>query len=336
MSPSTLAPVLIVGGSGVVGSLAARTLRRLHPDLPLTIGGRDLDRARAVADALGNADAARIDLQRPGLGLPRDRAHSALAMFVKDDGLRSLAYAQERGLPYLEISTAAFELAPLVAMYIHRPKSAPILLDGSWLASTTLLSTLYFAREFRTLDAIEISAVLDEQDLGGPAAYVDYERQTRNAASALMLVDGEWEWATGERAVRRFRSVDGIEREGQAYSLLDGLSLANATRARSIRFDSALGETASRRCGEPFSTEIIVELSGTLADGSAGKVRHELVHPQGQAPMTALGVALGVERLLGLAGGPPVEPGLHFPHRILEPETMVRRLAEFGVEFRRA
>jgi saccharopine dehydrogenase-like NADP-dependent oxidoreductase len=61
----TRASVLIVGGSGVVGSTAARTLRRLHADLPITIGGRDLARARAVAEEIGDADAVVVDLARP-------------------------------------------------------------------------------------------------------------------------------------------------------------------------------------------------------------------------------------------------------------------------------
>ena len=42
-------PVLIVGGSGIVGSQAAQTLRRLHPDLPIAIGGRNLERAKKTA-----------------------------------------------------------------------------------------------------------------------------------------------------------------------------------------------------------------------------------------------------------------------------------------------
>jgi hypothetical protein len=123
---------------------------------------------------------------------------------------------------------------------------------------------------------------------------------------------------------------------GQAYSLLDVLSLAAATGASSIRGVVALGESASRRRGEPFSTEIILELTGTRSDGTTARVRHELVHPQGQAPMTAVAVAVAVERLLGLAGGPPVPPGLYLPHVIIEPELMVRRLEQFGTRIRRA
>eukprot|EP01035_Chromulina_nebulosa_P012254 gene12254-16342_t len=41
----THAPVLIIGGSGIVGAQAARALRRLHPALPIAIGGRDMAKA---------------------------------------------------------------------------------------------------------------------------------------------------------------------------------------------------------------------------------------------------------------------------------------------------
>jgi hypothetical protein len=336
MSASTRAPVLIVGGSGVVGSRAAKILRRLYPELPITIGGRDLDKARAVADELGNADAVRVDLERADLGQPGERAYSAVVMFVKDDTLHSLAFAQARGVPYLEISTAAFELGPAVGLHAHRPNAAPILMDSYWLAGAATLATLHFAREFRSVEAIEIGAVLDEQDVGGPAAYADLDRQTKAIPSALLLADGKWSWVSGPAAARVFKDVDGHEMPGQAYSLLDVLSLAAATGASSIRTDVAFGESASRRRGEAFSTEIIIEMTGTRHDGTTARVRHELVHPEGQAPVTAAAVVVGIERLLGLAGGPPVPPGLYLPHVIIDPAHMIRRLEEFGTRIRRA
>ncbi|PTL77240.1 saccharopine dehydrogenase [Vitiosangium sp. GDMCC 1.1324] len=335
MSVNTKKPVLIVGGSGIVGSQAAKALRRLQPELPITIGGRDMGKAEAVAREIGGADTARIDLERADLGQPGGRAYSAVAMFLKDDTLNSLKYAQANGLPYLSISTGLFEIGPEVARYIHKPTSAPILMDSTWLAGTATLPALYFAREFRTIEAIEIAAVLDEQDLGGPAAYVDFERQTKAAPNALILKDGKWLWVSGEEAKRSFRGVDGTEVQAQAYSLLDGVSLAAATDARSIRFDLAVGESAARRRGEPFSSETIIEIAGQLKDGRTGRVRHELVHPAGQAPLTAVGVAVGIERLLGLVGGAPVAPGLYLPDVLIDPEYMVRRLKEAGTQIRR-
>lgn len=335
MSTSSRHPVLLIGGSGVVGSQAARTLRRLHPELPITIGGRDLRKAQAVAAEIGGADAARIDLDRPDLGLPAGAAHAAVVLFVKDDTLSSLRHAQASGAPYVSISSGLFEIAPEVALHIHRPAAAPILLASHWLAGCAVLPTLHFAAEFEAIEAIEISAVLDEQDMGGPAAYVDYERLTGASPNALILRDGKWTWIGGDDAIRRFRDSDGAELEGRAYSPLDVTSLAAATDARSIRFDLAVGQSAARRRGEAFSTEIIIEITGRRPDAGTARVRHELVHPAGQAALTALAVALAVERLLGLAGGAAVAPGLYLPELLIEPATMVRRLRDFGTSIRR-
>ena len=62
MSPH---PILLVGGSGVVGQHTARTLRKAHPDVPLLIGGPSqreraaaevvMDSTRATRNGLGNS-----------------------------------------------------------------------------------------------------------------------------------------------------------------------------------------------------------------------------------------------------------------------------------------
>lgn len=327
-------PVLIIGGSGIVGSLAAKALRRLQPGLPITIGGRDLAKAETVARAVGNADAATIDLSRRDLGLSAERSFSAVVVFLKDDTLNALRYAQAKGLPYLSLSSGVFETGPDMALYIHNPTSAPILLASNWLAGAATFPTLLFARDFASIDAIEIAAVLDEQDMGGPAAYADFERLTQMAPKPLILKDGRWRWASGEDAVRRVVDVDGTEVEAQTYSPFDVLSLASATDAKSVRFDLVYGQSASRRQGGRFSTAIIIEITGELKNGERGRVRHELTHPEGQAPVTAIGVAVGIERLLGLAGGAAVAPGLYLPEVLIQPEYMMQRLQEAGMEVR--
>ncbi len=56
MPANTQRPVLIVGGSGIVGRRLAKVLRRLHPGLPITIGASDLAKARALGDRDGRCD----------------------------------------------------------------------------------------------------------------------------------------------------------------------------------------------------------------------------------------------------------------------------------------
>ncbi|RFA29293.1 saccharopine dehydrogenase [Alkalilimnicola ehrlichii] len=328
--------VLIVGGSGIVGSQAAAALRRLQPELPITIGGRTLAKAEAIAEQLGNADATVVDLNRADLGQSADAAYSAVAMFLKDDGLNSLRFAQQQRIPYLGISSAAFEIGPEVSHFIHRPTDSAILMLSNWLAGTATLGTLYFARDFEHIDTISVAALLDEQDLGGPSAHADYVRQTQAAPRPLILKGGQWTWAGDEEATRVFSSVDGTAVHGQALANLDPLSLANATGAQSVRFDFALGETASRRRGEPFSTEIVIEIGGRLREGDNAQARYEIVHPAGQAPMTAVGVAVGIECLLGLNGGSAVPAGLYLPEVLISPDYMVEKLRQSGAVLRRA
>lgn len=324
-------PVLIIGGSGVVGAQGAQALRRLQPDLPIAIAGRDLAKAAKVAAEVGRAEAVRVDLARADLGLGDEARYGAVVVFVKDDTLNTLKYAQRHGLPYVSTSSGSFEIAPEVARHLRHPGRSPILLASHWLAGTATLPALHFARDFRRLDRIVISALLDEQDMGGPAAAADYERLT-TAAAAQILDQGRWRWVRGEEAATTFASVDGTVVEAAAYSPMDVVSLAAATDAHSIRLDMALGESASRRRGEAFSTEIVIELEGERHDGTHARTRHELVHPQGQAPMTALGIALGVERLLGLAGGEAVAPGLYTPDLLIDPAYQLAQLQAFGVQ----
>ncbi|MBF6208320.1 hypothetical protein IU483_30225 [Streptomyces gardneri] len=48
--------------------------------------------------------------------------------------------------------------------------------------------------------------------------------------------------------------------------------------------------------------------------------------------MTALGVALGVERLLSLRGE-VVAPGIHTPEGLLDPAYAIERIVEIGASF---
>lgn len=335
MSPNIVPSVLIIGGSGVVGSRAARLLRKRHPELPITIAGRDVARASALATEIGHADAVAIDLAAPNLAALAGKSFGAIAVFIKDETLESLRYAQSVGAGYLSISSGVFEMATEVAQFAQDPGSAPLVLGSHWLAGAATFAALRFAEELRRVDRIEIGALLDEQDMGGPAAHADYVRLTTMAASALLRRDGVWRWERGEAAQRRFSDSEGVEHLGQAYTPFDVVGLAAATNASSVRFDIAVGETPGRRRGAGSSTEMLIELEGEGHTGSRLRVRHELSHADGQAPVTALCAALMMEGLLGLAGKGPLVPGLYFPERVIAPANAFEQMQRSGLQHRR-
>jgi len=324
--------VLILGGSGQAGAGAAAVLRRWHPELPLTIAGRDLGRARRVADELGAATATTIDLRRGDLGLPPDAEHLAVVAALWDDRLHGLRYAQERGLPYLSISSGLVDIAPEIVASAQRPGGSPVLVASHFCAGICVLATLHAGREFERIDTIRIGAVLDESDAGGPAGLADLERWATATSAGLVRRDGVFTWIAEADGRTDVPSTDGVRVPGQSIAILDVPSLALATGAPNVRFDFAVGESAGRRRGGPASIEIRIDVEGTGPGGRPRALHRHLVHPEGQRPLTALGIALGVERLLGLRGE-AVPPGVHTPEALLDPAYAAERLAEIGAEF---
>lgn len=333
MMSSKFQPVLIIGGSGVVGSQAAKIIRRLHPALPIAIGGRDLGKAETVARDVGNASGIAIDLDRSDLGVGDAATFSAVVIFLKDEKLNAMRYAQRHRIPFISLSSGTFEVGPEVARYIHAPDRSAILLASHWLAGAAIFPVLEQASAYEAIDAIRIGVLLDEHDMGGPAALADYNRITGIAPAALTVKGGQFHWAGGDDSKARYRSVDGVDLDAVAYSPFDIMALAARTNAGDIRLDLAYSVSASRRRGEAFSTEITIDIAGRATDGHPLNRRHEIVHPEGQAPLTALGVALAVERMLGLAGGEAPAPGLYLPEVLIDPAYYVQRMKEFGASF---
>ncbi|MGW2227155.1 saccharopine dehydrogenase [Streptomyces formicae] len=325
-------PVLILGGSGQAGSGTAALLRQWHPELPLTIAGRDIDRAQRVADELGVATAMAVDLRRSDLGLPAKHGYSAVVAALWDDRLNGLRYAQDHGLPYLSISSGLVEIAPEVIAGAQRASASSILVASHFCAGTVVLAALRMARDFHRVDTIRIGAVLDELDTGGPAGAADLERWATATTAGTVRRDGVFTWVNGPEAQADVPRTDGVVVPGQSIAILDVPSLALATGAPNVRFDMAVGESAARRRGDSPSSEIRIDLEGVDPTGAPLSTSRYLVHPAGQRPLTALGIALGVERQLGLRGE-AASPGIHTPESLLDPAYAAERMVEIGASF---
>lgn len=326
-------PILFMGGSGAIGHHSAQALRAAYPEVPLLIGGRDLAKAQQAAERMGRAQGVVIDATAQDLGLG-ERQISAVAVFYMDHALAGLHYAQKRGVPHLSISSGVFEIAPEIAMYMHKPDASPIVLGYEWMAGATTVSTLSVARAFSRVRDISIHALVDEQDTGGPTVATDFEHLNTMMPAALTRRDGVYIWREGEDAKVSFRAVDGTEIEAAGFSSIDVVGLAAATGAPNVQFNLGTGVSSTRRQGKPKSTEIIIELAGEGLKGEPLRTRHAIVHPAGAAPLTGLSVAMTLERLLGLDGQAPTPPGLYFPYQLLDADAYLERLAKEGGELR--
>ena len=326
MSPH---PILLIGGSGMVGRWAARSLREAHADAKLLIGGRDIDKARQVAAEVGNAEGVAIDMTAADLGLG-DRPISAVALFFTDPSLAVMRFAQTRGVPHIGISTALHGIGPEVAAFVHKPSAAAIVLGTEWLVGSATVPALHIAKDFGRVDVIDIGALVDEQDTGGPEQGLDHDRAMKTLPPTLTRHDGSYVWHAVGEATGRFRSVDGTELDGFAMSLVDVVGLAEETGASHVQLNLAVGVSSTRRGGGALSTEVIIEMAGEDHAAKPLRTRHAVVFPGGQLQLTGLGVAMVVERLIGLDGRPATPPGLYFPYQLLDYDAYVSRLTQAG------
>ena len=325
----SISPILLIGGTGLVGTRVVEHIRRLHPDLPLAIAARNAVRGRDIAERAGNAEFLTVDLTRPELGLPA-RPFGAVVALVKENTLNPLRLAEAASIPYLSMADGAFEIAPAVARHILRPLTVPMLLAGQWAAGVTSLATLHYAEKFQRVQSIEATVILDPDEPVGPMAASDVEQIMLNSPRPLMLREGRWQWAAEPLATRKVVTATGETVEVQAMSVLDTVDLAAITDAQSVRFDFGSAMTAARKAGGPAAHEMIIVIEGVLKDGRTGQMRVDIETSQGASGLTALGVTLGLERLLGLAGEPPLAPGLYVPESVIDPAYAVKHVLKLG------
>ena len=95
--------ILLVGGTGVVGSRVAALLRRHHPEFTLVIASRSKEKGDALAAKLGSAEGAIV---RTGDADPLatvDGPIDAVLGLVHDNDDNLLRSAIRRGIPYSDI-----------------------------------------------------------------------------------------------------------------------------------------------------------------------------------------------------------------------------------------
>jgi hypothetical protein len=312
-------PILLIGGTGALGRKTAEWLRVRHPGVRITIGARDQARARKFADDLGNADATAID---PGAGLGQEgRRFSLVIAAFKDHAHRSFRFAQDRGVPYIAVSEAAFEIAPLVAMHAHRP-GTPLALIGHTHGGLPAMIALALSRRFARVDAITLGAVFDQGDPLPPGAELDMVRIAKGPPP-LALVDGHWRWLPPE-AMQPIHRAGGEDVPAEAAGLTDVLGLWAPTGARSVRLDMGVAPTARGANGKP-GHEVMIEITGRAQDGVITR-RWMVTDPDGNVAFGAKGLVLAAERLLGLDGKPAAGAGLYFVETLLDAECVLAEL----------
>lgn len=323
--------VIIAGGYGLVGGLAARRLRAAGLDIDLVLAGRHPEKGAALAAELG-AEVLGLDVMSPSESLAAAGPFDLLVAALQDPGDALLTATLKAGAAHIGIVRTADSMAS-TAIAASALARRPALMLGHWQAGVMTMAALDAARHLARIDRIDLAALYDYADPIGPMTVAD---SGGFLGKALVRQQGLWvnlDAAASGRAVVRGAGLPDFE--GQPMGVLDTPGLAAMTGAHDVRFDLGAGQSLGSAAGGCASHDLYIDLSGVTAWGEEVTQRTVVSDPRGQAHLTALGILIGVERVLGLDGRPPPPAGLAFPESTLDPARAVRRLRDFGVSIER-
>jgi hypothetical protein len=353
--------ILIAGGYGVVGQQLAQLIRRYHPTQGLLLAGRNPTQAEALAQRLTCAEGLAIDVSHPN---PLNgRKPRAILSVVNDPSDFLLLEAAQNGIAYLDITRWTERVKTARMRLSGETLNAPVLLSSAWMAGVAALLAVSLARQLTTVERIDISILYSLQDKAGPNST---EYMDRLATRYPVMIAGKQSIVDPLSDPRKVKFPGNYLTKVYRFDTPEQLTLPDTTQAGTvaarIAFDDAFstrllvfltrsgiwsllsGErwTAFRRSmlyhpGKGAPHEMVVEVAGVTQDHLPKRLRAELVDPQGQTHLTAVGAFIQMERLLGLDGLPAPAPGILYPDtapnlpfafRMLEREGITIKLVE--------
>lgn len=325
--------VVIAGGYGLVGGKVARHLRAAGHQLDLVLAGRNPQQGEALAAELG-ARTARLDVADPAAALAALGPIDLVIATLQDPGDNLLTAALRVGAAHIGIVRTADSMAPSAVAATNLARR-PALMLGHWQAGVLMPVALAAAKAFAQVERIELAALYDYADPIGPMTANDAEG---GAFVGRALVRENGAWANLDAAVsgRRVERGELPAFDAMPMGVLDTPGLATMTGAANVRFDLGSGTSIGTAAGAAASHDIYIDITGTTAAGETTTKRTLMSDPNGQAHLTALGVLIGAERVLGLDGRPPPAAGLRLPETTIDPDRALERLRAFGVRIEAA
>lgn len=321
--------ILIVGGYGLVGSNIARLIRKNYPTVELILAGRNHKNGEAFAAELQYAETAFINLNETIVWSLYGKIDLIItAMEDHKNVLREVAI--ERGIAQITITEIAEEISPTVFLSLQKKPKAPIVFASHWQAGIITLVTKQLAARFKEISKVETAAVYDNLDPVGPlvAGQID-----GFVAKAIMREERRWKIVEAAENAKNITLADGSQVVGYPMSTLDVPSIAAFTNTANVRFDFAYGTSIGTKNGKVASHDLYIDMEGVLVSGEKVVFRSVVEGSKGSSHLTAVGVYLITEALLGTEKQPALqEGGMYLPEVLVNTDTIIDRLKEFDIK----
>lgn len=348
--------ILIAGGYGVVGRRIAAELAPDYPDQVIA-AGRNLDRAKATATAIGHGARGReVDVTVPS-SIARALGDVAIVMSCIDQPGRCLLHAAiERGLRYTDITPHLTELGRDAAYEkidaAARASGARAVLGTRIVPGIANVMVRAVAETLGGAEEIETSLLLSASDATGPASFDYFLREL--SMPFVVHVDGadrpgrafsdprliEFPPPVGARPAYLFPFSDQVlyPRTMGARTALTRLAIEPAILAKLLAVVVRTGAAGLIAC-EPVRHAIAKQRKDRAPSADAlfvlrvdvtnhGQSSHATLLGHAQADAAAAGAG-GVVR--SLLDGEVAEPGAWMPEQVIDPEPFFSRLAARGL-----
>lgn len=320
--------ILIVGGYGLVGSNIAALIRKKYPLVKLLLAGRNPGNGNVLAEKLGNAESCFINLEED-IDWSLYGSLDLIITSMEDHKNVLREAAVKKGTALIAISEVAEEIAPTVFLSLHSPAKSPIVFAGHWQAGILTLAVKHIAARFKKITKVHTAGVYDNLDPIGPMVASQVGGFVGNA---LIRENRNWQIADAKQNSRLIKLRSGEEAEGFPMSTLDVPSIAAFTDASDIRFDFAVGKSIGTAGGSAASHDLYIDMDGILLSGENALMRTVISGRKGNAHLTAVGVFLITEAILGSEVQSALNKGgLYLPEMIVPVENLFERLKEFDI-----
>ena len=321
--------ILIVGGYGQVGTNIARLIRKADSAVKLILAGRNPEKGELLVKELTHAETAYIDLEE-GFNLAQFREIDLIISALDDHSNILRETAILNGIACITLSELADQISTTAFLSLHKTISAPIVFAGHWQAGILTLVVKQMTSGFSRITHIKTAGLYDEKDPVGPLVA---EEVSGFLGKALIRQDGNWLYVDSKNNARSINVYGKSSAIGHPMSTLDVPSIAAFTSARNIRFDFIIGQSIGSSKGLTASHDLYIEIEGISSSGERKKVRTIVSGPKGNSHLTAVGVYLIAEKILGLHGQTAQRiGGLYLPETIVCSDNIISRLTEFGIQ----